>query len=490
MLREIIFARMLGADAVTDQYVAAFRIPDFLNYLLAGAFLSITFIPIFARYLAADDEEGGWRAFAAVLRPIGIGITVLVAVGMAVAPWVIGTIYPDFTAAQVETTTLLTRIVLPAQIFFVLGALFTAVQYTKGSFVIPTLAPVIYNLGIITGGVGYAVATGEPHPEGFIWGALAGAFVGNFLLQIWGARRVGMRLPAGTAWGHPAIREYLVIALPLMIGQSIVVLDETFMSVFGDLVGDGVQSELLYARRTMFVPVGIIAQAAGVAAYPYLARLFAEGRLHDMAATVRQALRYVVIASLAAAALLAALSTPTIRVLFEGSAFTPEDTTGSASALFFYAFSIPIWGTLQVITRGFYARREMWVPVIVGTGSTLAAIPIYFGLSAAFDIQGVALASVLSLGLYTGVLSWEWYRRTGSGELAPLLDSVTRAVPLAVVGGIAAWGAAWLVGTAIDPAGFIGSLAALVAGTAAFAGVVLAGGSTLHDLEARRGVRL
>jgi putative peptidoglycan lipid II flippase len=192
---------------------------------------------------------------------------------------------------------------------------------------------------------------------------------------------------------------------------------------------------------------------------------------------------------MAAAALLAALSVPTIRVLFQGSAFTAADTVGSASALFFYAFSIPIWGVLQVITRGFYARREMWLPVIVGTASTLAAVPIYFGLSAAFDIRGVALASVLSLGLYTAVLAWEWYRRTGTAELGPLMDSVTRAVPLAVVGGLAAWGAAWLVGTAIDPAGWIGSVAALIAGAAAFAGVALVGGSALHDLESRRGVR-
>src|SRR3989304_4700141 len=64
MLREIIFAAMLGADAVTDQYVAAFRIPDYANYLLAGGFLTITFIPIFSKYLADDEESEGWEAFS------------------------------------------------------------------------------------------------------------------------------------------------------------------------------------------------------------------------------------------------------------------------------------------------------------------------------------------------------------------------------------------------------------------------------------------
>ena len=79
VLRDIIFAGMLGATGVTDEYVAAFTIPDFMNYLLAGGFLAITFIPIFSRYLAEDDEEGGWEALTAVIRPLAVGIVALAA---------------------------------------------------------------------------------------------------------------------------------------------------------------------------------------------------------------------------------------------------------------------------------------------------------------------------------------------------------------------------------------------------------------------------
>ena len=153
-------------------------------------------------------------------------------------------------------------------------------------FTIPAIAPVAYNLGIIVGGIAYALVTGTADPEGFAWGALIGAFIGNFALQAWGARRAGMLLVWSTPWRNPVIWEYVKIAFPLMIGQSIVVLDETYMSVFGDLAGDGAQTQLQYARRTMLVPVGVIAQAAGVAAYPFLARLYAEGRARDMADTV------------------------------------------------------------------------------------------------------------------------------------------------------------------------------------------------------------
>lgn len=473
-LREMIFAGMLGANDVTDQYVAAFRIPDFLNYLLAGGFLSITFIPIFSRYLADDDEAGGWEALSAILKPIAAGIVGLVVIGWVAAPTVIELIYPDFTPDQIEGTVRLTRIVLPAQVFFVLGALFAAVQYAKGVFVVPTLAPIIYNAGIIGGGVTYALVTGEADPEGFVWGAVVGAFVGNFALQWWGARRVGMRFTAGTGWTHPALGRYIAIAVPLMIGQSIVVLDETFMSVFGDLAGDGVQTQLQYARRTMFVPVGVIAQAAAVAAYPFLARLFATGDHGRMADVVDRALRWVLAFSIAAAAFVAALSLPAIRVLFERYEFSPSDTDSTAAALFFFAFAIPVWGALQVLTRAFYARQDMWTPVIIGSATTAFAVPLYWILQRSFGLRGVAVASVLALGLYTTMLATVWYRKPDhAGRLGRVLDTAGRSVVPAISAGFAAFAISWGV-LQILGNGFFAALIALLLGIAAFAGVALA----------------
>ena len=473
-LREMIFAGMLGADATTDQYVAAFRLPDFLNYLLAGGFLTITFIPIFSRHLANDDEEGGWDALSAILRPIILGIAGLVVIGWLAAPAVIELIYPEFTADQVATTVRLTRIVLPAQVFFVVGALFSAVQYAKGVFVVPSLAPIVYNVSIIGGGILFALATGAADPEGFVWGALLGAIVGNFALQWWGARRVGMRLRPSPTRGNPAFREYLPLAVPLMIGQSIVVLDETFLSTFGDLAGDGVQTQLQYARRTMFVPVGAIAQAASVAAYPFLAQLFAAGRPRALADTVDRALRWVLALSVVAAALLAALTVPVVRLLFERYSFDAGDTAATASALFFFSLTVPIWGALQLITRAFYARRAMWTPVVVGTATSAAAVPVYWLLQRAFGLRGVAAASVLVLGAYTVALLMIWYRMPDhSGRFPAVAHSTGRAVVPSVLGAFAAFGAARLTTDALGD-GSIAALVAAVVGAAAFGAVVLA----------------
>ncbi len=343
-------------------------------------------------------------------------------------------------------------------------------QYAKGSFAIPSIAPVVYNAGIIGGGVIYAISTGDADPEGFIWGALFGAFAGNFALQWWGARRVGLRFVSGEGWRHPALREYVAIAIPLMIGQSIVVLDETFMSVFGDLAGDGAQTQLQYARRTMFVPVGVIAQAAAVASYPFLARLFAEGDHRRLADAVDRALKWVLALSIGAAAIVAALTVPTIRVLFERFQFTAEDTESTAAALFFFAFAVPVWGGLQILTRAFYARREMWTPVAVGTAATVLALPLYWLLQRGFGLRGVAVASVLALGAYTAVLAALWYRGPGHrGRVAGVADTAGKALIVASAGGFASFGAAWAV-TGVLGDGFFAALIALVLGVGAFAG--------------------
>jgi putative peptidoglycan lipid II flippase len=482
IVREIIFAAMLGSNAVTDQYVAAFRIPDYANYLLAGGFLTITFIPIFAKYIANDEEDEAWLGFTSILRWLAIGITIVIAVAWVLTPGIVEALYPDFTADQMVNTANLTRVILPAQFAFVVGAMFVAVQYAKGVFTIPTLAPIVYNVGIIGGGVGWALATGEADPSGFIWGALVGAFAGNLLLQIWGASRVGMKINLRATWRHPAVRAYFLLALPLMIGQSIVALDEVFMSVFGAMVGEGAQTDLQYARRTMFVPIGVIAQAAAVATYPTLARLFAEGNRPALLRTVDRSLKYVIALSIGAAGLVAAMSLPTVRVLFERYAFTADDTAAVSSVLFVYAFAIPIWGTLQIITRAFYAKREMWTPVIVGTAATILAVPGYFVMQNAFGLQGVALASVLTLGAYTAVLLgiWYWPNDTRAGMM-DVVRTAGRTIPLAIPASLVAGGVSWAIATGISGATWLAALISLVVGAGIYVTVALGIGATLND---------
>ncbi|HUG74644.1 MAG TPA: murein biosynthesis integral membrane protein MurJ, partial [Acidimicrobiia bacterium] len=458
----------------------AFLIPDLLNYLLAGAYMAITLIPILTRRFAVGDDEDAWRAFWAVTRPLAIGMTALVVVAMPLVPAVLRLVEPGFDEAQIAEATRLTRIVLPAQVFFILGQLFTAVQFARERFLIPALGPLVYNLAIIAGGLVGALGSSQPTADGFAWGAVVGAFLGIFVLQVWGARRVGLRFPTGGIQRHPAVRRYFALAIPLMLGQSLVVLDEQFGRAFGSLHGDGGVSWLSFGRQTMLVPVGVIAQAAGVAAYPVLARLAAEGKHRELAAAVGRAIRYVVVFSLAAAAALIALSEPVVRVLFERGSFGASDTIATAATVVLFGIGVPMWGIQQILARGFFAREQMWPPVILGTIATVVAVPVYWWLNRTMGLRGLALASSIAITLYTVLLAVEWYRRTGTEELRPVVRTTLRNLPLAAVAGVLAWLTAAAVLSTLGSEGFWPNTAAVAAGG------LVAGAITLLPPPVRR----
>ena len=191
LVREMVIAGVAGADTAVDAYRVAFVVPEILNHILASGFLSVTFIPIFSRYLAEKCDDEGWRVFSLILTVFGAFLLVLILVAEIFAPSLIGLLAPGRTdPVFLAMAVRMTRIILPAQFFFFAGGLLMAVQFAREQFFIPALAPLVYNLGIILGGVLLAAFCGM---EGFAWGVLGGSLVGNFAIQIWGARRIGMR---------------------------------------------------------------------------------------------------------------------------------------------------------------------------------------------------------------------------------------------------------------------------------------------------------
>lgn len=466
--REALIAALFGRGVQADLYNQAFLVPDILNYLLAGAYLSITLVPILSRHIESEDAEGASRAFTSVFR-----FVTLLIVGMTLLMWlfagtIIELVFPE--ASDPERLVSMTRLVLPAQVFLVSGALLMAVQYTHKRFIIPALAPLVYNLGIIGGGlVGWAM--GDPSPETFLIGAVVGAAIGNFGIQWFGAKRTGTWITPTR--GQSAVGEYLTLAIPLMIGQSVAVLDEQFVKIFGQ-VEVGATAALNYARRLNMVPVGIIAQAAGVAAFPFLAGLYARGAGDELVETTGRAARKTIFVAAAATAGLVVLARPLVRLIYQYGAFSPADSDLVATLLAIYAFSIPAWGLHQILARHFYAKRKMWTPVVVGTVFTVVAIPVWLGLYQVLGVEGLALASTVIMICYALGLLVAWGYDSGWGPVRRLAPVFVRSMVSATVA--AALG--WLVAQAMmgdDPVTLLSALGvALVAGLttlAAFLGV-------------------
>lgn len=168
-VRDWTVARQIGSNAVTDAYYAAFTLPDFLNYLVASGSLSLIFIPVFTKYLAEKREDEAWHVFSTVVTFMGFLLVIGVVAAQVLAPQLVQLIAPGFGAEEKARVIFLTRLMLPAQICFYLGSILSAVQYAKAQFVVPSLAPVVYNVGIILGGVLLAPASASPAFRWAFW---------------------------------------------------------------------------------------------------------------------------------------------------------------------------------------------------------------------------------------------------------------------------------------------------------------------------------
>jgi putative peptidoglycan lipid II flippase len=481
--REVVLAGYLGATPEADAYRAAFQLPDILNHFLAGGAFSVALVPFYTRARAARGQAAADRVLATVFGSMTALALLLTAVLWWWAEPLVALQFPRFAPEVQALTVRLTRIVLPAQVFFVAGGVLRAALMANDRFATQALAPLVYNGGIIAGGLLFGASWGA---EGFAWGALAGAVVGGFWLSWIEARRAGLALSFRVAPSDRELWRYLWLAAPLVLGLSLLTVDEWYDRWFGALLGPGTVAHLGYARIVMLVPVAVVGQAVATAALPALSQLWSQGRRAELDRALLRTLQ----ASLGLAVVLgagaAALAEPAVAVLYERGRFTAEDTARVASILRVFAFAVPAWVTQQVAGRGFFAREDMWRPMLLGTGVALAAVPLYRLLGPRHGAEGLAGAGVLAMSA-NALLLLVWLRRVHGGPaLLPLLATFGRALLAALLAGLGAAFAAELADTA---------LARLLLGgaaftTLAFSGIWLLGDEVMRELTRRLLARL
>jgi len=441
-LRDWMVAHQIGSNAVTDAYYAAFTLPDFLNYLVAGGSLSLTFIPVFAQYAAEKREEEGWRVFSTVITVMGLLLVALVVLGELLAPRLVTLIAPGFKPDQKAQVVFLTRLMLPAQICFYLGSILSAVQYAKGQFVIPSLAPVIYNLGIILGGVLLSSRYGI---TGFAVGVLAGALAGNFLLQIYGARRAGARFAPNFALGHPGFRLFIKLTIPIMLALSLVFTDDWIIRWFGSYLESASITWLSYAKTLMRVPLGVVGQAVGVASFPFLAQLYSEKKFEELNRTLNSTLKGVIMLLVPISALTIAQSRPLVYFVFSHTRLRGPDLEATAATLVCFSLGMSAWGAQNILARGFYATRDTITPAIVGTLLTFLNLPVYWLLFRDSQHLGLAMASSCGVLAYTAALFVLLNRRTQNPESINLVVFFLKVCVASGLAAVASYGiVTWL----------------------------------------------
>lgn len=473
-LRDAVIAARLGVTAETDAYHAAFWLPDLLYYLLAGGALSVTFVPIYNRHTAAGNPARAWRLFTFVTAVMTAVLFVATLLGFVFAPEVVAWMYPGFSDEQLRLTARLTRIILPGPLFFLIGGLLTSTELGRQRFLAVALGPLVYNACIIVVGL----AMGFLGVEAFSWGVLLGALLGPFLVPALMARGHVRWLPPAAETADD-VKHFFRVALPLMLGASLLTVDEWLGRYFGSRLDEGTITALNNARRLMLVPVALIGQAVSVAALPFLSKLLAEDRYDELERTLRTTLRSTAMLGMLAASALALLALPLVRIVYERGAFTPEWTRSTAELLRILAAGVPGFCLQSVVLRGFYAREHTLAPMVLTTLAMVATIPVYAILSVDLGPNGLAWASVVGITASAAATVVLYDLRYGQHTFRAVTIGLGAGVMLSAVASLAGFSTRWLAERMLSPDGFGGALLVVTLSGASYGLVGLLGASQL-----------
>src|ERR1700732_3105460 len=394
-VREAYIAYAFGAGPQTDAYVAAFTLPDWLNYIVAGGAASITFISIYTRFLAEKRDADAQKTFSVVITVMSTVMIIGTMITEIFTPQFVRWMFRGFSPEQVVLTVHLTRILLPAQIFFYVGGVVSAVLLSHRLFLFPAFGPLIYNAFIILGGV-----LGGRHfgIASLAYGALIGSFAGPFLASVMGTARIGTGYRPSFDVMNPAFREWVKLSIPLMLGVSLVAADDWILRHYASS-GVGDIARLTFAKRLFAVPIAVLGQATGQASLPFFARLFNEKKLKEFAVTVNDSVYRVSAAALLATAWMMVAALPVIDLVYRRGGVLFEDTQASAIYFFWFSLSLALWSAQGLYARAFYAAGDTLTPMVAVTVITAASLPVYSILFRVFGVLGLAWASDIGIAL-------------------------------------------------------------------------------------------
>jgi len=288
LVRQMVFGAYFGTGPEMDAYVAAVRIPDAIFLVVAGGALGSAFIPLFTGRLARNETGAAWRLASAIMTILVVVLVPISVASMILAPWLVRVFVAPGLAPEVQARTVeLMRVMLISPTIFGVSGIVMGVLNAHQHFLLPALAPIVYNIGLIVGGiVGGLTPAGAMGPA---IGMVAGA-AGHFAVQLPGLVRYGARLRPTLDRGDPGVREVGLLIAPRVLGMAAAQINIIVSSNLASRLGPNAISILNYAWIVMLLPQGIFAQAVGTAVFPTFSRQAALGETAELRATLMNSL--------------------------------------------------------------------------------------------------------------------------------------------------------------------------------------------------------
>lgn len=445
MVRDILLAAQIGAGPVGDAWATAQQFPNLFRRIFAeGAFAS-AFVPTYARTLEAEGPEAARAVAQEAMRVLFAATALLTILAQIFMPYVLLLIHGGQAddAENYSLAVLLTRITMPYLTFMALAALLSGVLNSAERFILSAGMPILLNLCLIPA----ALFPGAPAYVAKI-AAIAYFIAGvlQVLLLWWGVRRQKVRLSL-IGWPRltPAVKRVLTLALPGTIAASgtqfNIIVSQSLASF-----EQGAKSLLYYSDRLYQLPLGLVGVAVGVAILPRLSRAARSSDEVSSRRTMDEGIGLAMALTLPAAAALLILPVFLIDAFFGRGAFTGDDAVLAGKALFHFAWGVPAFVMIKVLTPAYFAREDTRTPMRYALVSVAINTALGAGLFFWFKSQGglgfVGLAIATSLAAWANVLllsgtliQRNWYRPG-----ATLISRVIRsAVATSIMAGVIWW---------------------------------------------------
>ncbi|GAB3035985.1 murein biosynthesis integral membrane protein MurJ [Oleiagrimonas citrea] len=509
LIRDIAINTAFGANAATDAFWVAFRIPNFMRRLFAEGSFSTAFVPVFTEIKETRSHEDLKALVRRVSGTLGGVLLVVTALGMFFAPQVAALFAPGSIDQphKLDLTIDLLRLTFPFLWFVSMTAMVAGALNSFDRFAMPAFAPVLLNLCMIAGAVWLAPRLQVPIMA-MGWAVMAGGVV-QLAFLVPSLRRIGLLVRPRWGWGHPDVRKIMRLMLPTLFSSSIYQVNLLLDTVIASFLLTGSQSWLSLSTRFLELPLGVFGVALGTVILPALSRHFVDKDGDGYSRSLDWGLRIALLIALPAMLALLLLAMPLIATLFQHGKFNAFDTHMATLSIMAFVSGLPAFALVKVMLPAFYSRQDTrtpmrisvvvlvanmafaltfiavlyqwWAPASLKQGSWLDGIAQVPGLHMALGIAS-ALSSYIQLALL-----WRGLRRAGVFQRQPgWLRHLGRVVFACAVMGVVLWlGREHWAGWTTESSWMrIWHLAALVAaGAAAYAGSLFVAGFRLRDLR-------
>jgi putative peptidoglycan lipid II flippase len=404
LVRDIFFARLLGASAGADAFLVAFRIPNFLRRLFAEGAFSQAFVPVLSEYKETESLEQVRGLTANVAGVLGGVVFVVSVAGVVAAPVLVLVFAPGFLDQphKYALTVEMVRIMFPYVFFISLTALAGGVLNTYGRFGVPAFTPVLLNLSLIASVIWLA-----PHFErpvlALAWGVLAAGVV-QLVFQLPFLFRLRLLARPRVSRAHSGMRKIFKLMLPAVFGVSVSQINLLVDTLIASFLVTGSVTWLYLSDRMVEFPLGVFGIALATVILPNLSKEHAKGSKDVFSGTLDWALRLVLVVALPAALGLMVLAGPVLATLFQYGAYSPSDVEMASRSLMAYSVGLLAFVYIKILAPGFYARQDMKTPVRIGVVAMLSNIVLNVALVFPLAHAGLALATALSAIINAGLL--------------------------------------------------------------------------------------